>query len=158
MIIDHSVVKCCVILHFPFLHISLFQYFLFQFTKWRGKQLHSWAHWQNAGRKKKNHFHLPPQLPCVLLVGTYESEPENLWFYMPVRAVHPLLCIISIRNGGRQMLSSLLLLLRGVLMRVEEGVKPVLEWLYRQPAPPVASIIGQLWISGSDARYLFRCS
>lgn len=42
--------------------------------------------------------------------------------------------------------------LRGVLMRVEDGVKPVLEWLYRQPPPPAASIIAQLWISGSDTR------
>lgn len=35
---------------------------------------------------EKCYFHLPPKLPCVLLVATYDSEPENLWFYMLVRA------------------------------------------------------------------------
>ena len=32
------------------------------------------------------HSHLPPPLPCVLRASVYDSETENLWFYMPVRA------------------------------------------------------------------------
>lgn len=94
------------------------------------------------------HVWLRTRKPLVLHACQSSCSPPPTWS----QDVHPLLWIISIGSGGRRMLSSLLSLLRGVLMRVEEGVKPVFEWLYRQPPPPVASITAQLWISGSDTR------
>ena len=90
------------------------------------------------------------------LVGSQNSYQVRAAAYPPEMCTHcpspPPLCIISIRNVGRRMLSSLLLLLRGVLMRVEETVKSVLERSYRQPPPAPASITAQPCISGSDTR------
>lgn len=63
------------------------------------------------------------QKPSVFTQPVKEAAMLQTWS----QYVLPPLWIISIRTGVRQMLLSLLLILRGVLMRVQGGVKPVLE-------------------------------